>query len=163
MWVGHPDPKALFTGADVYLVPFSLMWCGFAIFWEVTAAAEGPLFFAAWGIPFVLVGLYIVFGRFIYKRRVNARTVYGLTNTRAIISRRPGAYAEVPLAGTATSFVPSRTGTRLTVIFGSARNPWNQPANVGMDFMGRTGETTYAFYDVCDVQGLERALNAVRA
>jgi hypothetical protein len=38
-----------------------------------------------WGIPFVLVGLFLVFGRFIYDARRREHTFYGLTDRRAII------------------------------------------------------------------------------
>ena len=66
LWSGRPDPNVHFTGADAFLIPFSIMWAGFAFFWESAAfRSGGPIFFKLWGIPFVAMGLYIVFGRFI--------------------------------------------------------------------------------------------------
>jgi hypothetical protein len=87
IWCGRPRGGMRLRSSDVLMVPFSLMWCGFAIFWEYSVVQEdrAPAFFAIWGIPFVCIGLYIVFGRFIADAMLRARTVYGLTEQRAII------------------------------------------------------------------------------
>ena len=68
------------------MIPFSLMWGGFAIFWEAMALSQGaPIFTVLWGIPFVLVGLFLIFGRFVIDARARAHTIYGLTNRRVIV------------------------------------------------------------------------------
>jgi len=38
-----------------------------------------------WGIPFVCVGLFMVFGRFYSDAHTRSRTLYGVTNERIII------------------------------------------------------------------------------
>jgi hypothetical protein len=86
LWSGQPRGGVRFHLADVVMIPFSLMWCGFAVVWETVVITKGaPLFFAIWGVPFVLVGLYLVFGRFFVDAWTRNRTFYGLTGERIII------------------------------------------------------------------------------
>ena len=89
LWSGRPAGGILFHRGDVFLIPFSLLWAGFAIFWEITAArSRAGAFFSLWGLAFVLIGLYFVAGRFIVDAWQRGQTAYGLTNQRAIIVSR---------------------------------------------------------------------------
>ena len=93
LWTGQPDPSRLVSSKDFFLIPFSLMWGGFAIVWEggvlLTMVGSGshgaPIFFALWGIPFVVVGQYFVWGRFLVKRWDRRRTLYAVTDQRVLI------------------------------------------------------------------------------
>lgn len=79
-------------------MPFSLLWGGFSIFWSISALVGGaPVPFALFGVPFVALGLYFIFGRFIYKAKRKRQTVYGLTEGRALVAVGSGSLSEAPL------------------------------------------------------------------
>lgn len=86
-WRGKPESGGiLLMPSDWFMIPFSIFWCGFAIFWTVTASVNaGP--FGLFGIPFVAVGLYITVGRFVHAAYMRKRTAYVITNLRVIRKR----------------------------------------------------------------------------
>lgn len=91
LWAGSPKQGIVFRASDLFMIPFSLLWGGFAIFWEVMvlqipkSSGADSIIFPIFGIPFVLFGLYLIFGRFIYDSKLREKTFYGLTDQRAVI------------------------------------------------------------------------------
>jgi hypothetical protein len=86
LWQGKPNIGAYSLRGAWYAIPFSILWGGFAIFWEVSVLASGgPIFFALWGVPFVLIGLYMIFGRILVARREARNTAYAITDQRVLI------------------------------------------------------------------------------
>jgi hypothetical protein len=88
LWSGRPRQGLMLVPRDAFLIPFSLLWAGFVAFWETSVLSTGaPGFFALWGVPFMLVGLYMTVGRFFHDAWIRSRLSYGLTDRRALILR----------------------------------------------------------------------------
>lgn len=60
LWAGQPNTRVIFHKEDALLIPFSFLWGGFAIFWEVGVSGfwgpaqhhHGPeLFMMIFGTP----------------------------------------------------------------------------------------------------------------
>ena len=83
LWVGQPYTTRKFR-PNPFVVIFMLFWFGCAVFWTVTASAEGG-FFGLFGIPFLLIGGYMLYTLFIGQKKQLSETVYAVTDRRAII------------------------------------------------------------------------------
>ncbi|MFN2527030.1 MAG: hypothetical protein ABR505_12345 [Actinomycetota bacterium] len=176
LWGGQPDPDRHFSAADVFLIPFSIMWGGFALFWEAgvlglwgdSNGEEAPFFFVLWGIPFVFIGLYMMFGRFIYKARKKRRTFYVVTDRRVLSLVRSQRGDKIQAAFIET--IPSvnkriRTDGSGSITFGSSPSWSDWYANTGLEFMawgwGGVGNTV-VFYDVPDARQVAKLVNDLR-
>src|SRR5450830_32105 len=86
LWSGRPRQDLILRPSDGYAIPFSLLWCGFVVFWESSAlrSPNAPAFFVLWGIPFVAVGIYLVIGRF-FAEAMLSKTWYAVTPDRVVI------------------------------------------------------------------------------
>lgn len=88
LWKGKPEKGGLFTGREIIMLPFALIWLAFSAFWELTAIFSGaPLLFCLWGVPFVGIGLYLLIGRFFHMAYLRKRTFYIVTNKKIMIKR----------------------------------------------------------------------------
>jgi hypothetical protein len=109
--------------ADALLIPFSLAWTGLVLVWEYLAVTSGaPFCFALWGVPFVLMGLYMILGRFFVDAHRRSQTHYALTSKRIIIlsGQRNSNVETLDLQRLSRIHLTSRKDGRGTITFGSA-------------------------------------------
>ncbi|HTK85120.1 MAG TPA: hypothetical protein VL625_08550 [Patescibacteria group bacterium] len=92
LWSGIPLQGLRMTGNEFYEIPFSLMWIGFCFFWQGSAVMHylqkrdlGSIFMVFWGVPFLLMGFYMLIGRYLHESYQRSRTYYGVTSDRIII------------------------------------------------------------------------------
>ncbi|MHB1459700.1 MAG: hypothetical protein ACYC1M_00245 [Armatimonadota bacterium] len=174
-WVGQPDPTKLVSSADWFIIPFSLFWCGFAVFWEAMALkgilssrdeTPFPWIFPLFGIPFVLVGLYMLFGRFIAKRYMRQRTYYVVTNQRvlSLVEFFKPRVNSLFLSALPTINVSSEgPGTGSLIFMTQIGNRGNQMGfDTGMDFMSQNSLGLVGFFDIHDVQSVAALILKLR-
>ncbi|GAW41339.1 hypothetical protein SH203_01743 [Brevundimonas sp. SH203] len=91
LWAGQPKQGLTVSGKDIFLIPFSLLWGGFAILWNamvwiMPGGDQGDLwFFRLFGLPFLIVGLYLIVGRFIHDAMIRKTQFYAVTNQRVLM------------------------------------------------------------------------------
>lgn len=89
LWEGMPEPGVHLSKEDAFLIPGSVFFFGFSVFWTALAASMGaPVFFYLWGSMFIIFGLYIMLGRFFHQAHKNRSTGYAVTNRRVFILQR---------------------------------------------------------------------------
>jgi len=86
LWSAQPKQGFLLKPSDLFLIPFSLLWGGISIFWEYQViSSDAPLLMVLFGLPFVIIGLYMIAGRFYYDAMLRQKTFYGITDQRIIM------------------------------------------------------------------------------
>jgi hypothetical protein len=173
LWYGRPDPSVLFTLSDFFFIPFGFVWLAQTIRVEIQAfVMPDSALLCLVAFPFLALGLYLTFGRFVVKRRRKAETAYGITRDRAIIVTGP-VVLEKPIVGSSVLLRRSRDGRHLSVVFGPApyiSAPWVPGrilerlygrggfGNTGLEPLFRPHDSFFAFYDVADPDALQAAI-----
>jgi hypothetical protein len=121
VWWGQPAQGFLLTSRDWLLVPFGLLWAGFVIFWEWNVlGTNAPVFMKIWGAPFVLVGLYLLAGRFVLDAWIRGGTYYAVTNQRVLMlrSRPSNKFTSISLDQLPVTNLTESSDGRGTIRFG---------------------------------------------
>jgi hypothetical protein len=127
IWQGQPAQGLLFTSRDWLLIPFSLLWAGFSIFWEkMVLEINAPIFMKLWGVPFVLIGLYLVVGRFLLDAWIRRGMSYAVTDKRVLILRSGpfGKFSAIRLDQLQDANLSERPDGRGAIRFGAVAPYW---------------------------------------
>ena len=90
-WEGRPYAGLILRQIEFFLVPFSLLWGGFAVYWNASVwAADADMSFKFFGLPFLIAGLYFTIGRFLVDISLRKQMTYFVTNRRVLIKKRSG-------------------------------------------------------------------------
>ncbi len=123
LWKGKPDKGNFFTTRDIFTSLVALLWIGFAVFWTHMVLQENSIF-ALIGIVLIIVGIYLLVGRFFHMayRRKNSR--YVITNKKIMrkIGKKVDSLSSVSLPAFHTTLYRNGNGT---IIFETA-NPYNR-------------------------------------
>jgi len=87
LWSGRPGQGLLLTERDIFAIPFTLLWCGFFIFWTIGASQAAGLAPLLFGAIFISFGLYNLGGRFLLDAWIRRDLSYAVTNKRILIAR----------------------------------------------------------------------------
>lgn len=179
VWYGQPKPSALLDTNDIFLIPFSLLWGGFALFWEgfvIAALLRGETksgnggdlrMFAVFGIVMVLAGLYLMLGRFLAKRWLRRRTHYALTEKRALVlvDFMSGRSLSLHL-GEVTAPTKSVRKSGIGTIQLAEKPFWmNQHWNTGLEvpaYVSKRERPPPVFYDIADADRVYDLMNELR-
>jgi hypothetical protein len=173
-WAGQPSRKVVFHSQDWAMIPFGLLWGGFSMFWEASvlgfqvpvhtkSANPATWFMALWGIPFVLIGQYLIWGRFLYNSWKKGRIFYAVTNKRVMVvnrgrSRKVIAAFLQQLPAIEKSVRRDGIGT---ITFGIV--PMISGRNTNMAaWDGGLSSTVPTFVDVEDAEGVYRIVSDLR-
>lgn len=166
LWQGHPRGGIRLRAMDAYLIPFSLIWSGFVFFAAfsalTSAKGSGDVFALFPLLLFIVVGLYLLVGRFFADAMMRARTEYGLTDRRAIIVS--GLFSRniksIDLRSTSEISLSEKSDGSGTITFGATpfggwmqRNPWSFGSSPAMP----------AFEMIEDVRSVYNSIDRMRA
>jgi len=167
IWRGRPQQGFMLTSRDAFLIPMSLVWCGFIIFWEsnVLRMPNAPTFMVLFGGVFLFVGLYLTIGRFFVDAWIRAGVFYALTDRRVLILRsRPS----VKLQSVSLDRLPEATLNetsqgRGSIRFGPALQLWNSRSMGGMGSWTPSLDSTPQFLAIDDVKKVFARVQALAA
>jgi len=125
LWSGRPQQGFVWNTEDAFLVPFGIVWTagvldiGIEGIWSGKFDLTNTLVQVSSIVPlfFLMVGLYLMIGRFVVDAWHRSRTFFGLTDRRAIIVVGGTTYS-VPIHSKMEVTKIKHWNKRGTIVFG---------------------------------------------
>jgi hypothetical protein len=116
-----------------------------------------------WGIPFVLIGQYMIWGRFFYTAWKKKRTYYAITNRRVIVVQNGWnrQMASAYLDSLPTLIKEGRSSGIGTLRFSQAESMWSGRRGWG-PWDGMTVGNVPTFVDIDDLDYVYRLISDLR-
>ncbi|MFK7938126.1 MAG: aspartate carbamoyltransferase catalytic subunit [Roseovarius sp.] len=107
LWQGQPSQKLSARPGEIFESLFGVFFTGFSIFWMSMAYSMGGGPFWMFGLIFFFLGLYQVFGKYLWKSYQRGHTWYTLSDRAAYIAK------DSPLGGRSLASYPITPDTEL--------------------------------------------------
>lgn len=161
LWRAKPQKGNLLSSGDYYMIPFSVLWFGFVVYWMYgVIKSDAPIFFPVFGGAFAVVGMYIVFGRFIWAAWSRKHTYYVITNKKII--RRRFSKVDVLLASNMppvyAEYYKDGNGT---ILFKSPNEYFRRGTKRG--FAARSTGLSFGVFCIENVSEVNRVLRAIES
>ena len=150
------------------MIPFSLLWGGFVVFWFVLVRDQAPLQSVLVDILLSVAAAYVVVGRFFHRRYRKRHIFYALTDHRALILQEawPRSIETVDLATVWAITIRARRSGFGHIFFGEAPR-WGGFFEEGWPASGRgyrwsNAQTPARFLDLRDANEVYRLVEEQR-
>ncbi len=156
LWEGRPATGVFLRPIEAVLIPFSLLWLGFAIFWGTGVwTSHAPLFFKLFVLPLLAAGFYLTIGRFgtdILNRR---KIRYFVTNQRILIQKCVGSskFKSIDIKKLPVLELEERSNGSGTIKFGFSGSLFSG-TNMGMGIWVPTYDQTPQFIRIDNVRSV---------
>lgn len=163
LWAGKANASKMISYGDYMYIPFSLMWCAFVVYMEYLAIQyQYPIIFHVVGVPMAIYGLYMAFGRFVYKYLKKDSSCYVITNLRVIEAYEKSifGYKEKSMGeiGRMVRFI-EKDGHG-TLVFDDVNPAYIMKLNDGMEIFRSKMRKLIGFYDVPEAEMLFELIQA---
>ncbi|MBS9776374.1 MAG: hypothetical protein KGV57_04730 [Fusobacterium sp.] len=160
LWIGKPKQGLVFKKADIFMIPFSFIWAGFAIFSGVLSMLLGDsLFESLFSLPFIIVGFYITIGRFLFDILRRKKTIYGITEDRIIIKNHKN-ITSLNIKTLTNVVLEEKSNNRGDIMFGNNYNDnWS---TAGITCMGHISGVSPSFEGIEDARKVYKKIIELR-